>query len=293
MQNLPLKVDKIAFWVVKAPMAAYIGHMKNILQMFKSKPTVPVIRLNGVIGGGSRFGGPGLNDAALASVIERAFSKGKPKAVALVINSPGGSPTQSALIAARIRRLAKEKNIKVYAFCEDVAASGGYWLATAADEIYVDSNSIIGSIGVISASFGFHEAMTRQGVERRVYTAGEDKSMLDPFRPEKPEDIERIKALQKVIHDNFKEQVTSRRGDRLSDKDLFTGEIWVGAQAIENGLVDGVAHLVPKMKELFGDEVKLPLFGVKKSLFSRFGAPAAASMIGDVEDRLYWSRFGL
>lgn len=267
--------------------------MKKLMKLFKPDPTVPVIRLSGVIGGGSRFGGPGLNDAALAPVIERAFTKGKPKAVALVINSPGGSPTQSALIAARIRRLADKKGLKVYAFCEDVAASGGYWLATAADEIYVDSNSIIGSIGVISASFGFSDAMSRQGVERRVYTAGEDKSMLDPFRPAKPEDIERIKDLQKVIHDNFIEQVTSRRGARLSDENLFTGEVWVGRQAVENGLVDGVAHIVPKMQALFGEDVNLPIHRGKKSLLSKFGAPAAASVIGDVEDRLYWSRFGL
>jgi len=264
--------------------------MKRIIKRFKSKTTVPVIRLNGVIGGGSRLGGPGLNDAALASVIERAFEKGKPKAVALVINSPGGSPVQSALIAARIRRLADEKQIKVYAFCEDVAASGGYWLATCADEIYVDGNSIIGSIGVISASFGFSELMERQGVERRVYTAGEDKSMLDPFRPSKDEDIERIKALQKVIHQNFITQVTSARGDRLTDKDLFTGEIWVGTQAVENGLVDGIGHLVPKMKELFGKDVRLQLLGQKRSMLSRFGA---ASVISDVEERLNWSRFGL
>lgn len=264
--------------------------MKKIIKRFKPKTTVPVIRLNGVIGGGSRLGGPGLNDTALAPVIERAFSKGKPKAVALVINSPGGSPVQSALIAARIRRLADEKEIKVYAFCEDVAASGGYWLATCADEIYVDGSSIIGSIGVISASFGFSELMERQGVERRVYTAGEDKSMLDPFRPAKDDDIERVKALQKVIHDNFIEQVTSRRGDRITGKDLFTGDIWVGAQAVENGLVDGIDHLVPKMKALFGDEVRLPVHGPKRSFLSKFGA---ASVISDVEDRLNWSRFGL
>lgn len=264
--------------------------MKRIIKRFKSKTTVPVIRLNGVIGGGSRLGGPGLNDAALAPVIERAFKKGKPKAVALVINSPGGSPVQSALIAARIRRLADEKKFKVYAFCEDVAASGGYWLATCADEIYVDGNSIIGSIGVISASFGFSELMERQGVERRVYTAGEDKSMLDPFRPSKEEDVERLKALQKVIHDNFIAQVTSSRGEKLTDTNLFTGDIWVGAQAVENGLVDGLGHLVPKMKELFGDDVRLPLHGQKRSLLSRFGA---ASVISDVEERLNWSRFGL
>ena len=264
--------------------------MEKIVKFFKSKPTVPVIRLNGVIGGGSRIGGPGLNDAALAPVIERAFSRGKPKAVALVINSPGGSPVQSALIAARIRRLAEEKDIKVYAFCEDVAASGGYWLATTADEIYVDGNSIIGSIGVISASFGFNELMERQGVERRVYTAGEDKSMLDPFRPVKDEDVERIKGMQKVIHENFIAQVTSRRGTKVGDKDLFTGETWVGKQAIENGLVDGIAHLVPKMKALFGDDVRLRDHGLKRSLLSRFGA---ANVISDVEDRMNWSRFGL
>lgn len=264
--------------------------MERIIKRFKSKPIVPVIRLNGVIGGGSRIGGPGLNDTALAPVIERVFKKGKPKAVALVINSPGGSPVQSALIAARIRRLADEKQIKVYAFCEDVAASGGYWLATCADEIYVDGSSIIGSIGVISASFGFSELMERQGIERRVYTAGEDKSMLDPFRPSKEEDVERLKVLQKVIHDNFIAQVKSRRGERLTDKDLFTGDIWVGAQAVENGLVDGVDHLVPKMKALFGKEVRLPVHGQKRPWLSRFGA---ASVISDVEERLNWSRFGL
>lgn len=266
------------------------ARMKKLLKRFKSKPTVPVIRLNGVIGGGSRIGGPGLNDAALAPIIERAFKRGKPKAVALVINSPGGSPVQSALIAARIRRLAEEKNIKVYAFCEDVAASGGYWLASTADEIYIDSNSIVGSIGVISASFGFTELMERQGVERRVYTAGEDKSMLDPFRPVKDADVERVKSLQKVIHANFIEQVTSRRGDKVGERDLFTGEIWVGKQAVENGLVDGIGHLVPTMKSLFGKDVRLPVHGQKRSLLSRFGA---ASVLSDVEDRLNWSRFGL
>lgn len=263
--------------------------MKRIMKKFKSTPMVPVIRLSGVIGGGSRFGGPGLNDTALAPVIERAFAKGKPKAVALVVNSPGGSPVQSALIAARIRRLADEKGIKVYAFCEDVAASGGYWLASTADEIYVDGCSIVGSIGVISASFGFHELMERQGIERRVYTAGETKSMLDPFRPEKPDDVARLKEMQVVIHEQFKAQIRSRRGANIPD-DLFNGDIWVGAQAIENGLVDGIGHLIPKMKELFGDDVKLPVHGPKRSFLSKFGA---ASVISDVEDRLNWSRFGL
>jgi len=266
--------------------------MAIIPSRLKNDPSVNVLRLYGVIGGGSRLGGAALNDAGLAPVIEKAFAKGKPKAVALVINSPGGSPVQSSLIGARIRRLAEEKDIPVYAFCEDVAASGGYWLATAADQIYVDPSSVVGSIGVISASFGFHELINRYGVERRVYTAGEDKSMLDPFRPEKPEDIERLKKLQKVIHDNFIEQVTSRRGTRLVRDDIFTGEIWVGQEAVDLGLVDGIGHVVPKMKEVFGEKVALNVIGQKRSFFQRMGAPGASDMMGAVEDRLEWARFG-
>jgi len=258
----------------------------------KNSPNVNVVRLYGVIGGGSRLGGAALNDAGLAPVIEKAFAKGKPQAVAIVINSPGGSPAQSSLIGARIRRLAEEKDIPVYGFCEDVAASGGYWLATAADQIFVDPSSVVGSIGVISASFGFHELINRYGVERRVYTAGEDKSMLDPFRPERPEDIERLKKLQKVIHDNFIEQVKSRRGSRLQRDDIYTGEIWVGQEAVDLGLVDGIGHVVPKMKEIFGDKVELNVIGQKRSFFRRIGAPGANEMIGAVEDRLEWARFG-
>ncbi len=266
--------------------------MKKLKKIFKSTPTVPVIRLAGVIGGGGRLSGQGLSDASMASIIEKAFRK-KAKAIAIVINSPGGSPTQSALIAARIRRLAAEKDVKVYAFCEDVAASGGYWLATAGDEIYVDANSVVGSIGVISASFGFHEAIKRYGIERRVYTAGEEKSMLDSFQPEDPEDVAKLKKLQKVIHQNFKDQVTSRRGDKLSDENLFNGDIWVGQEAVENGLVDGIAHVVPKMKELFGEDVKLQLMAPKKSLFSKFGGVSAGKVLADAEDKLHWSRYGL
>ncbi len=266
--------------------------MRKLAKIFKSKPTVPVIRLAGVIGGGGRLSGQGLSDASMAPLIEKAFRK-KAKAVAIVINSPGGSPTQSALIAARIRRLAAEKNIKVYAFCEDVAASGGYWLATAGDEIYVDKNSIVGSIGVISASFGFQELIKRYGIERRVYTAGEEKSMLDSFQEEDPKDVEKLRALQKVIHENFKEQVTSRRGDKLKGENLFNGDIWVGPQAIENGLVDGIGHVVPKMKEIFGDDVRLPLLTQKKGLFSRFSGVSAGNVIADAEERLHWQRFGL
>lgn len=267
--------------------------MRHLLPFVKSPPLVSVIRLNGVIATGGRLGGGSLNDASLAPVIERAFLRGKPKAVALVINSPGGSPVQSSLIAARIRRLADEKKIPVYAFVEDVAASGGYWLATAADEIFVDTSSIVGSIGVISASFGFTGFMEKQGIERRVHTAGEDKSMLDPFRPERAADIKRLKALQKQIHDAFIAQVKTRRGDRLTSDKLFTGEFWVGAKAIELGLADGLGHIVPKMKEVFGEKTRFAVHGQRRSILRRFGTEIAADAIGMVEDRALWARFGM
>ncbi len=264
-----------------------------MINRLRSRPTVSVVRLSGVIASGGSFGSNTLNDAGLAPMLERAFSKGKPKAVALAINSPGGSPVQSSLIGARIRRLAAEKNIPVYAFCEDVAASGGYWLASAADEIFVDESSIIGSIGVISASFGFHEFIRKHGIERRVHTAGENKSLMDPFKPEKPEEVERLKALQKVIHQNFKRQITDRRGAKLADRDLFTGEIWVGQGAIDVGLADGIGHLVPKMKEIYGDKVNLVVHGQKRSLFQRLGMGTASDVMNAVEDRTLWARYGL
>lgn len=267
--------------------------MNTILKNFRRGPLVNVVRLSGMIAESSRFGSGALNDATLAPHLERAFRKGKPKAVALALNSPGGSPVQSSLIGARIRRLSEELNVPVYAFCEDVAASGGYWLACAADEIYVDNSSIIGSIGVISASFGFHELMQKQGVERRVHTAGQDKSMLDPFRPERPADVKRLKALQKKIHDNFIAHVQTSRGERLTGDKLFTGEVWVGQYAVDNGLVDGVAHLGPKMKELFGESVRLKAFGQKKPFFSRLGFGSSANMLSNMEERIFWSQFGL
>ncbi len=257
----------------------------------KSAPRVAVVRLSGVIATGSRGR---LNDAGLAPVIEKAFAKGKPQAVALLINSPGGSPVQSSLIAARIRRLAAEKDIPVTAFVEDVAASGGYWLATAADEIIVDESSIVGSIGVISASFGFSELIKKHGVERRVHTAGKSKSWLDPFQPERPADVKRLKALQEQIHTNFKEQVTSRRAGKLSEaQDLFTGDVWVGAQAIDVGLADKIGHLVPIMKERYGDKVQFSVFGAKRGLLARLGVQAVEDALGQIEERAQFSRFGL
>jgi signal peptide peptidase SppA len=268
----------------------YIGGMKLNLPFLKSGPTVNIIRLQGAIANSSR----GLDDTSLAPVIERAFAKGKPVAVALEINSPGGSAVQSSLIAARIRGLATEKNIPVFAFVEDVAASGGYWLACAADEIIIDRGSIVGSIGVISAGFGLDQAIARYGVERRVHTAGKSKSMLDPFKPEKPEDIERLRGLLGDLHTYFIDHVKSRRGARLKDNpDLFTGEIWVGDKAVEQGLADDIGHLVPTLKDRYGNKVRFRRFGQKRSLLQRFGAQLAGDALAGVEERAAFARFGL
>ncbi|MCB2095448.1 MAG: S49 family peptidase [Rhodobacteraceae bacterium] len=267
--------------------------MKRFIPFVKSPPRVAVIRLQGVIAAAGRASA-GLNDANLGPVIEKAFAKGKPAAVALAINSPGGSPVQSALIAARIRRLAVEKKIPVHAFVEDIAASGGYWLATAGDDIWVDPSSVTGSIGVISAGFGFPELLARHGVERRVHTAGESKSFLDPFRAEKPEDVKRLKDILEPIHEAFKAQVSARRRAKLpADRDLFTGEVWVGQAAVDIGLADGVAHLVPKLIELYGAKVRMVPYGVKRSLFQRFGGRILGDMMDEIEERALWSRFGL
>lgn len=257
----------------------------------KSAPTVAVVRLTGVIGASPRGQ---LNDQVLGPILEKAFKRGKPAAVALEINSPGGSPVQSSLIGKRIRRLSEEKGVPVYAFVEDVAASGGYWLAVTADEIYADDTSIVGSIGVISAGFGAHVLLARQGVERRVYTAGNSKSMLDPFRPEKPEDVERLKGLLEDIHQNFIDHVTARRGSRLTtETDLFTGEVWLARRAKELGLIDGVGHLKPKMQELFGKKVQFARYGVRRPIWSRFGASLAQDALAGIEERAAYARFGL
>ena len=271
--------------------------MKNPLTLLRRRDRVTVLRLEGVIGSGSRFGAPALTDARLAPMIEAAFRRGKPKAVALAINSPGGSPAQSSLIAARIRRLADETRIPVHAFVEDVAASGGYWLATAADRIHVDDSSIVGSIGVIAASCGLQDLIARHGIERRIHTAGADKSMLDPFRPERPEDVERLKRFQAQIHRNFIAQVTERRGERLKGKDLFTGEIWIGDKAIEVGLADAVGHLVPTMRAFYGEDLRFTVVAPRRPLFRRLGLPgvgeAVEAALDAVETRALWARFGL
>ncbi len=260
----------------------------------KSGPLVNVVTLSGVIASGSRFGAGTLNDASLADPLERAFSRGKPAAVALAINSPGGSPVQSSLIAARVRRLAEEKDVPVFAFVEDVAASGGYWLASAADRIFVDRSSIVGSIGVISASFGFSALLEKHGVERRVHTSGKDKSMLDPFRAERPTDVKRLKALQKQIHEAFIEQVKDRRANKLqADTDLFSGEIWVGETAIGVGLADEIGHLVPVMKRMFGDKTRFSRHSTRRSLFRRFSSQITEDAMTTLQDRALWAQFGL
>lgn len=237
---------------------------------FKKSAKVAVIRLAGAIGISSPLS-PGLSMAILADLIERAFEEKGIKAVALLINSPGGSPVQSSLIAGRIRALSKEKKIPVYAFCEDVAASGGYWLACAADEIYADECSIIGSIGVVSASFGFVDAIEKLGIERRVFTAGKNKVSLDAFLPLKDEDVNRLKSIQLEIHESFIAMVLKRRGEKVADstEDLFTGEFWTGKRAVELGLIDGISDVRTKMRDVFGENVELILIEPKKGFLGR------------------------
>lgn len=268
---------------------------------FSKAPRVPVIRLAGVIGA-IGVGRRGLTLADLAPAIERAFKVKGAKAVALEINSPGGSPVQSALIAGRIRQLADEKKIPVHAFCEDAAASGGYWLACAADEIHAMPASIVGSIGVISAGFGFDGALEKLGLERRVHTAGRDKGMLDPFRPEKPEDVAHLRVLQDDMHAQFIDWVKLRRGDRLkADEfdDTFEGGFWTGRRALDMGLVDSLADTKSKMRALFGDKVRLmPMVRPKGRIARLLGADAALArsaqdLAAGLEDRAWWSRLGL
>jgi serine protease SohB len=263
-------------------------------------PQVAVLRLDGVIMPRGRMG-RGISIETHAQVIEQAFKLSRAKAVAIIVNSPGGAPTQSALVHDRIRALADEKKLPVYVFCEDVAASGGYWIACAGDQIYAQASSIVGSIGVISAGFGFVEAMEKLGIERRLYTAGERKSLLDPFRPEDPDDVARLKALQVELHDVFKQHVRDRRGGRLkaTEDELFSGAFWTGQKGLELGLVDGLGDVRSVMRAKFGDKVRLKAFQSGRPLLARLGlgssqlgAGFAASAADEAEHRLTWSRFG-
>jgi signal peptide peptidase SppA len=262
-------------------------------------PTVGVLRLAGVIGGGGPLRAAALNLEGLDKSIERAFSIRGLSAIALAVNSPGGSPVQSALIARRIRQLADEKQVKVIAFAEDVAASGGYWLACAADEIFAEDSSILGSIGVISAGFGFSDLLRRHGVERRVHAAGARKGMLDPFQDEDPDDVVRLKVIQADIHEIFKQHVRARRGDRLTgaEDEIFNGDIFSGKQALALGLIDGLGDMRTVLRQRYGDKVRLrPVVQRRSLLRRRFGLDARAAAgeaIAAVEEWAHWKRFGL
>jgi serine protease SohB len=265
-------------------------------------PTVPVLRFSGVIGAAVPLR-PGLSLAGTAKIIERAFNTRNARAVAMVINSPGGSPAQSHLIFQRIRRLSAEKGIPVFAFIEDIGASGGYMLACAADEIVADVYSLVGSIGVVGGSFGFERLIDKLGIERRLYTSGERKAMLDPFLPEKPEDVKRLKAIQKDIHERFIALVKERRGGKLkgADKMLFSGEFWTAANAHELGLIDNIGDLRSFLRARFGDKVRTPLISADKGFLARrfgfskveFPSGFADEAISALEERAIWSRYGL
>jgi len=269
-------------------------------------PVVPVVRLSGVIGAVTPLR-PGLTLAGTARALERAFSVPRARAVALLINSPGGSPAQSHQIFSRIRQWAEQKKIPVVAFIEDVGASGGYMLACAADEIVCNPFSIVGSIGVVGGSFGFPKLMEKLGIERRVYTSGERKVMLDPFQEEKPDEVKRIKAIQKDIHERFIALVKERRGARLkgNDKTLFSGEFWAADKAIELGLADSLGDLRSTLRCRYGDKVRTPLIAAERGLLGRrlSGVGSldrlmpqdgfAADLISALEARALWSRYGL
>jgi serine protease SohB len=286
------------------------GYLKNnwVGRIFKKKPLVPVVRLAGVIGAVTPLR-PGLTLTGVADPLERAFSMAK-EAVAIQINSPGGSAVQSRLIYQRIRDLAREKEVRVYTFAEDVAASGGYMLACAGDEVYADPSSVVGSIGVLYSGFGFNKLMDKLGVERRVHTAGERKMSLDAFRPEDPDDIDRLKNIQRIIHLEFIDLVQNSRGQKIENRkeNLFTGEFWSGRQALELGLIDGLTDVRTKMHELFGDDVRLKLISTERGFLRRrmpgaslglgslIGGASVAGLadeaISAIEARALWNRFG-
>jgi len=276
--------------------------MRNLIKkvfdkFFKRRPLVAVIKMNGVIGTGG-FGRSRINYETIENSINKAFGERRAKAVSLVINSPGGSPVQSSLIYKRIRYLADKKDIPVLVFVEDVAASGGYWLACAGDEIYADKASIIGSIGVISASFGFSEAIKKIGIERRVYTTGKAKGSLDPFKPENPNDVKMLKNIQNDIQQAFIDLVTSRRGKRLTnDFDLFTGAFWSGTEAVKLGLIDGIGEMREILRERFGKNVKIKIIAKRKGFLTNLtqsrNQNIIKNLISTIEENEIWKRFGL
>jgi signal peptide peptidase SppA len=293
VRQLPAAIEKWMSWIPA--------------RLRRGRVVVPVVRLSGVIGAVTPLR-PGMSLAGVARMLERAFSVKNAKAVALVINSPGGSPVQSRQIYLRIRQLAEEKNLPVLVFVEDVAASGGYMIACAGDEIFCDPSSILGSIGVVGGSFGFQELIKKIGVERRLYTAGAHKAMLDPFLPENPDDVTRLRALQREIHDIFISLVKQSRGARLKGADdvLFTGEYWAGQTSISLGLADAVGDLRSTLRARYGEKVETPLIAAASGLLSGLlgrRSPGAMDvwerasnlpegLISAFEARAIWAKFG-
>ena len=270
-----------------------------MFSFFKKKKIIPHIRLSGVIGSAGRFK-QGIDFSGQQEIIKKAFSFKKSENIAISINSPGGSPVQSHLIHDYIRQLAKKNEKKVIVFAEDVAASGGYLIACAGDEIYANSSSIVGSIGVISASFGFQDAIKKIGIQRRVYTAGKNKSTLDPFKEEKREDIERIKKLQLELHSDFIEVVKKSRGSKLKDTEknnTFTGEFWSGTTSMKLGLIDGIGNAEQILREKFGEDIVIKKLEKQKSFIAKKLSSSIDNQIDNIasviEERALWQKFGL
>jgi signal peptide peptidase SppA len=279
-------------------------NLSDLIARFRDPPpVVPVLRFDGVIGPRQWRGAVSL--ASHANALDRAFAMKRAAAVAIIVNSPGGSPVQSSLLYRRVRQLADEKRLPVFAFAEDVAASGGYWLALAGDEVYADETSLLGSIGVVSSGFGFARLIDRLGVERRLHTAGENKTLLDPFLPERERDVERLEALQGDIHAAFKDHVKRRRVGKIdaTDEALFSGEVMTGRMALSKGLIDGIGDLRAVMRARFGERVRLvPVASERRRRwwFARaargveaHGLGFIAELVDWLEARLLWARFGL
>lgn len=287
----------------KSRLRRYMEAIPFIGDWLEPKDKIAVLRMAGVIADSSMMRRAGINYHKFREAIADAFDVPRVKAVALIINSPGGAPAQCSIISAAIRRHAEQKNIPVYVFVEDVAASGGYWLACAGDEIYAQETSVVGSIGVISSGFGFDELIEKHDVKRRIYTSGRDKSFMDPFKPEKADDVARLKALQEEMHGAFKAWVHTRRGDKLNapDSELMEGAFWTGQGALARGLIDGIGDIGGVIREKFGEDVKFvdvspEKKGLLSSLIPQLGDGAsfdAGAIIDAAEEKSAWNRFGL
>ena len=270
-----------------------------MFSIFKKKTIIPHVRLTGIIGTVGKFK-QGIDLASQQEILKKAFNYKKPKVVAISINSPGGSPVQSHLIYSYIKQIAKKNKTKVIIFAEDVAASGGYFIACAGDEIYANSSSIVGSIGVISASFGFKDLIKKIGIERRVYTAGKNKSTLDPFVDEKPEDVQRLKNIQLDLHSNFIDIVKKSRGEKLKDPEknnIFTGEFWSGNAALKLGLIDGIGNADQILRDKYGEEVVIKKFEKTKGFLAKKLSSSMENQIENLienfEEKAMWQKFGL